>query len=1107
MNFDQLLTDHVGEIGPYQIWIVTILASLSIAGCMLNVNIVFLAAVPEHHCYVPELWNSTLNLTLDKIRNVSIPLDLENGGYQKCLMYNRDYTNLSLAAVEAWGDVNGSDVGLTPCKQWYYDKSLYLSTIVSQWDLVCDKKWMVAFVQSIFLAGPLVGTALSGQISDRIGRKYTTIAAMILSLTSSIGLAFSPNFIVFTVLRFCLGAFIVAAYTVGFVFNMEVVGPSWRNTAGLSVQYAWALGYIIIAAVAYFIRHWSTLQLVLCIPIAVQCILVFFIPESPRWLYATNKTKRAQAVVKAIAKSNKRELPEKLLYDVSISQENEKGSGGSNILSLFRGPRQRKRTIAICYAWVVCSIVYYGLSLSSSSLGGDPFINFLISGGIEIPAYVFTHICFWKIGRRYPLSFVFFFCGVALFCLLAIPKHLTTVKIVVSMSAKFLISAGFGMVFNYGAEVFPTQIRNLGVGTSSSCSRVGGIIAPYVSLLGTYSRFAPSIIFGLVAFIGGFVVLLLPETRGRPLPETLEDAERFSKFKHKRNELNEEKGVSMVPLRSSECFAHLCIISPRQRGEFDISKGGSPTCFRHGEPCGGQPPAPPNITYMGGQTVFIKWQQNFNHYSVGFPGYMDIALAQSDSANFTLLTVVRDENFHAQDHQQNYTAAVVFPNIDCDHCVLRMRYQSHKPGESTFLQCSDIRIKKSSGKRATSRINSKAVDPAQKAIKDAIKLIDRKPTTSSPTFYGVAYDEYDPDRCHYVKLEWPNLYTQPISTLPLGVVSFKSRRTVHGVSNKMSFTSGAKLHQPMRLKRSTFSSSRTVLSKMVGKHRNQISNHQSFLMDQIMTSDTSPGPGGSVNVTVFIKHSGDLDDPTVNMFVVGAWNGSLVKDESIIWLDKAPISAIQLESPTTYLVFQIEESEKKPGSFIFKLGHFNLDGEYWGDLATSDPENTYINFQWADYDYDKQLYYVLMGNENSPDALDARIYTFQVNKKVSYKQIDVSKYTFQSIQVYQRTGQLIAMSPGLFNETYPAWTLVEVDPFTGHVEKLFDVTPPGIFSKYYGGTIFNGVDNTKGILYYTLRVADSSASLIVSVNIETGQVGYSNMANLGHIHNLAIIQP
>ncbi|CAH1779040.1 unnamed protein product [Owenia fusiformis] len=550
MNFDQLLTEHIGEIGPYQIWILIILASLSTAGSMVNVNIVFLAAVPEHHCYVPELWNSTLNLTIDKIRTLSVPLDPENGGYQKCHMYNRDYANLSLSAVEAW-DVNGSDVGLTPCKQWYYDKSRYSTTIVSQWDLVCDKKWMVAFVQSIFLAGALVGAVLSGQISDRFGRKYTTIAAMVLTLTSSIGLAFSPNFSVFAVLRFCLGVFSVAGFTVGFVFNMEIVGPSWRNTAGLSVQYAWASGYFVIAAVAYFIRDWSTLQLVLCIPIAVQCILVFFIPESPRWLYATHKSKRAQAVVKAFAKSNKRELPEKLLDEIS-EETNKRRSGGSNIFSLFRGSRLRKRTLAMCYAWVVCSFVYYGLSLSSSSLGGDPFINFLISGGIEIPAYLFTHICFWKVGRRYPLSFVFFFGGVALFCLLAIPRHMTTVTIVVSMSAKFLISAGFGMVYNYGAEVFPTQIRNLGVGTSSTCSRIGGIIAPYVSLLGTFSRFAPSIFFGLVSLLGGFIVLLLPETRDRPLPETLEDAERFSKFKPKRNDLNEENGVSMVPLRSSE---------------------------------------------------------------------------------------------------------------------------------------------------------------------------------------------------------------------------------------------------------------------------------------------------------------------------------------------------------------------------------------------------------------------------------------------------------------------------------------------------------------------------------------------------------------------------
>ncbi|CAH1799035.1 unnamed protein product [Owenia fusiformis] len=551
------------------------------------------------------------------------------------------------------------------------------------------------------------------------------------------------------------------------------------------------------------------------------------------------------------------------------------------------------------------------------------------------------------------------------------------------------------------------------------------------------------------------------------------------------------------------CLGHLCIISPRQRGAFDISKGGSSTCFRHGAPCGGQAPTKPRVTYFGGKTAFIKWQQNFNHYTVGFPGFMDVALGidEKDPNNFTVLAVVQDDNFHAQDHQQNYTAAVVLPNIDCSHCVLRMRYQSHKPGETIFYQCADISIKKTpNSEHAHSKENTIPDDVIAPPIKKAQQLIDNHPAMITPTFYGYAFNKFDPDVCHYVQLNWPNLYVKPIISIPFGISS-----QLNIQPPKMEFNSESQTWHNRRLKRTP----ETMLSKMVDNYiKNNAPEPHAYLVDQVMVTDTKWGPGGRLNVTVLIRHDGNLDDPTVTMYVVGAWNGSLVREGPIIGRpDNVPISALQLQYPGVYLQLIIIDAPNKPGFYIFKVGHFFLDSEYLGDLATSESEDTYVNFQWSTFDPNKQLFYALMGNENSPDELDARIYTFDLNhNKVTYKQLDVSTYTIQAAQLYQETGQLLALSPGLFKQNMnPAWALVEVDPLTGKITKLFDVTPAGIFSKYYGGTIINGVND--GIFYYKLSVADTHASVIVSVDIKTGDVAYSNMANLEHIHNLAIIEP
>ena len=63
------------------------------------------------------------------------------------------------------------------------------------------------------------------------------------------------------------------------------------------------------------------------------------------------------------------------------------------------------------------------------------------------------------------------------------------------------------------------------MGVSSTSARVGGVAAPVVVLLSVVFESLPLMIFGAVSLIAGFLILLLPETLGKPLPETLEDCE------------------------------------------------------------------------------------------------------------------------------------------------------------------------------------------------------------------------------------------------------------------------------------------------------------------------------------------------------------------------------------------------------------------------------------------------------------------------------------------------------------------------------------------------------------------------------------------------------
>ena len=99
-----------------------------------------------------------------------------------------------------------------------------------------------------------------------------------------------------------------------------------------------------------------------------------------------------------------------------------------------------------------------------------------------------------------------------------------------SFAGKFGISASSCAIYIYAAELFPTDIRTTGLGFASMVGRIGGIAAPFIILL---PRFTPNLIFALSGIVSGLSVLLLPETKNKPLLQTLKQAKSFYKNSHR----------------------------------------------------------------------------------------------------------------------------------------------------------------------------------------------------------------------------------------------------------------------------------------------------------------------------------------------------------------------------------------------------------------------------------------------------------------------------------------------------------------------------------------------------------------------------------------------
>ncbi|CAG2122404.1 unnamed protein product, partial [Medioppia subpectinata] len=201
----------------------------------------------------------------------------------------------------------------------------------------------------------------------------------------------------------------------------------------------------------------------------------------------------------------------------SISEEESKLNVRTNCLDLLKTPNLRRSTLIMYFTWFVNSFVYYGISLNIGDFGGNLFVSFFIAGLIEFPSYLFPIFAFKYVGRRPVTAGLMYFSGLSCFAIIPFISYpILWLRITVAMIGKFFITSSYGVVYVYAAEIYPTVIRQVGVGSCSVAARVGSMLAPFVKDLNVYTGMGVVLsLFGTLSMADGIAIHFLPETRGQ----------------------------------------------------------------------------------------------------------------------------------------------------------------------------------------------------------------------------------------------------------------------------------------------------------------------------------------------------------------------------------------------------------------------------------------------------------------------------------------------------------------------------------------------------------------------------------------------------------------
>ncbi|KAL1252330.1 hypothetical protein QQF64_017023 [Cirrhinus molitorella] len=204
-----------------------------------------------------------------------------------------------------------------------------------------------------------------------------------------------------------------------------------------------------------------------------------------------------------------------------------------SLWDLVKSTNIRCMTVLLCLIWAAVSIGYHALSLNTSSLHGNIYLNCLFSAVVEVPAQIMAWLMLRCWPRRLSLSSTLSLGGLVLLFVQLIPQHMSSVTLAVVMLGKFGLTAAFTILYPATAELYPTVLRNTALGTCSMASRIGGITAPYFIYLGSYHRSLPYILIGSLNVFFGLSSLLLPESLGSPLPETISHMQTLPRFRKK----------------------------------------------------------------------------------------------------------------------------------------------------------------------------------------------------------------------------------------------------------------------------------------------------------------------------------------------------------------------------------------------------------------------------------------------------------------------------------------------------------------------------------------------------------------------------------------------
>ncbi len=408
-----------------------------------------------------------------------------------------------------------------------------------------DAAWK-GWAASCALAGCVLGAAMAGPVSDRFGRRGTLILAAVLFLVSAIGTALPRTLTTFIVFRFIGGVGVGAASMTSPMYIAEISPARIRGRMVSVNQLAIVFGFFVVYFVNYFVAAhgmdvggawnvelgWRWMFGSEAIPAVLLLALLFFVPESPRWLTEKGRTERAEEILTRVDGPDhaKREMAQ---IEAALAAES------SSLRQLLRPPLRWVLIVGVALAVLqqvtgINVFLYYAPEIFKDIAGEDVDAAMLQTVVVGTVNMLFTLVAIWTVDRlgRKPLMVIGASgMGVSLAAIgtaaLLGQADVWVLVFILSYIACFALSVG-PVTWVILSEVFPTKIRGRAMAIATLCLWIANFIVsqtfPMMDenewLIEKFNHGFPFWIYGAFCLVLVVVTIrCVPETKGRSLEE------------------------------------------------------------------------------------------------------------------------------------------------------------------------------------------------------------------------------------------------------------------------------------------------------------------------------------------------------------------------------------------------------------------------------------------------------------------------------------------------------------------------------------------------------------------------------------------------------------